>query len=53
MNEDEYHVAARRQFALDKAVATTVGHERPQDIVARAEAFDAFLRGGKPSESST
>lgn len=50
MTEQEFHEIDRRKFALDKAVGTAVGAERPEDIVARAEAFDAFLRGEKKAD---
>lgn len=53
MTDQDFHDLERRKFALDKAVATAVGAERPEDIVSRAEAFDAFLSADKPSEPST
>lgn len=53
MNENDFNVIERRKFALDKAIAVTVGHDRPQDIVERAEAFDDVLRGDKPAVPST
>ncbi|MFX4085830.1 hypothetical protein ACKU27_12080 [Sphingobium yanoikuyae] len=50
MNEDDFHTLDRRKFALKEAAALTLDSERPADIVARAEAFDAFLRGEKKAD---
>ncbi len=50
MTEQEFHELERRKFALDKAVSVAVGDERPEHIAARAEAFDAFLRGNKKAD---
>ena len=50
MSEDDFNAIDRRKFALDKAVATSLQSDRPNDIVARAEAFDAFLRGDKKDD---
>jgi hypothetical protein len=45
MNERELRDVQRRQFALEKAVGTSAPYDSAVDILAKAEAFDAFLRG--------
>lgn len=50
MSEDEHIAMKRREFALDKAIASYRPEDPAPDIVARAEEFDAFLRGDKKDQ---
>ena len=50
MDDEDIMAVERRKFALDKAIATSKSHERPAEIVERAEVFDAFLRGGEKDD---
>lgn len=51
MNSREAEDFQRRKLALEKAVEAKHGADSDSDIVARAEAFNAFLRGDKPAKA--